>query len=258
MTPTESVVLCEGVHDRAFWKGWLEHLGCRDARPRLPTGGIGKAVDPFGKPVEQGQFAFVSPSGAFVRVRPCNGDKGVLSELKKRLEGRMTNGLLRLVVGLDIDADVAEVGAEAERIARIREGIEKRVTDADPCAIFMEEGDFALDGRATLVSMVLWSSDDRPTSELPASHTLERLVCSALRASYPERATAVATWLASRPSPPAASPKEHAWSHMAGWYARHNCDDFYQDVWRDPAVASALKDRLRSSGAWRIAESLAK
>jgi hypothetical protein len=87
--------------------------------------------------------------------------------------------------------------------------------------------------------------------------TLEGLVCAAFRAAYPDRARAVAAWLASRPHPPEVSPKEHAWSHMAGWYATGNCDDFYQGVWRDPAVATQLEARLRASGAWRIAEALA-
>lgn len=255
--PIESVVLCEGIHDRAFWKGWLSHLRCRDARPGLPGGAFGKARDPFGKPVEQGQFAFLSASDAFVRVRPCNGDKGVLAELKKRLAYRTTETVRRLVVGLDVDADIADPATIAERIARIREGVEKRVRHADPSATFTSDGDLSLDGGATLVSIVLWSTEDPATPELPARQTLERLVCSALRAAYPTRATAVATWLAERPEAPPSSPKEHAWSHMAGWYADKNCDDFYQAVWRDEAVAQELRARLDRSGAWRIATALA-
>jgi len=34
---SESVILCEGYHDRAFWAGWLLHLGCTD--PGLPSAG---------------------------------------------------------------------------------------------------------------------------------------------------------------------------------------------------------------------------
>jgi hypothetical protein len=252
-TPAESVVLCEGVHDRAFWKGWLSHLRCRDARPDLPAGGFGKARDPFGKIVEQGQFAFLSPAGSFVRVRPCNGDKGVLAELKKRLAYRTTEAVPRLVVGLDVDADVAS----PEVLGRIRDSIERRVRQADPAATTTGDGDFSIDGGATLVSVVLWCADDIGGLELPAHQTLERLVCSALRAAYPERAAAVAAWLATRPAPPPSTPKEHAWSHMAGWYADKNCDDFYQAVWRDDAVAHQLRARLEASGAWRIASALA-
>lgn len=253
----ESVILCEGVHDRAFWKGWLSHLGCQDARPELPTGGFGKARDPFGRFVEQGQFAFLSTSGAFVRLRPCNGDKGVLAELKKRLAFRTTEALPRLVVGLDVDAAGADAAVIAERVGRIRESIEKRVRQADPAAISTSEGDLSVDGGATLVSLVLWSTEDADTPELPWQQTLERLVCSALRAAYPERAAAVAAWLASRPAPPASTPKEHAWSFMAGWYADKNCDEFYQAVWRDEAIVRALRARLVPTGAWRIAAALA-
>jgi len=251
--PAESVVLCEGVHDRAFWKGWLSHLGCRDARPDLPAGGLGKARDPFGKAVEQGQFAFLSPTDAFVRVRPCNGDKGVLAELKKRLAYRTTEALPRLVVGLDVDADLAS----PEVIGRIRGSVEKRVRQADPAATTASDGDFSVDGGATLVSVVLWSAADSETPELPARQTLERLVCAALRAAYPERAAAVAAWLSARPAPPPSTPKEHAWSHMAGWYADKSCDEFYQAVWRDDAVARQLRARLEASGAWRVAAALA-
>ena len=254
--PVESIVLCEGVHDRAFWKGWLEHLGCQDARPKLPTGGYGKALDPFGKDVAQGHFALRTASDAFVRIRPCNGDKGVLAELKKRLAERTTNGLRRLVVGLDLDNDVADSAADAERTARLREGIEKRIRLADPTATSTGDGDFSLDGGDTIVSLVLWSAADAHTPELPRKQTLERLVCAAFRSAHPDRAAAVAAWLASRPAPPAASPKEHAWSHMAGWYADKNCDDFYQHVWREDAVVRELKARLELSGAWQIASAL--
>ncbi|MDT7815668.1 MAG: hypothetical protein QOJ42_5584 [Acidobacteriaceae bacterium] len=34
---SESVILCEGYHDRAFWDGWLRYLGCSD--PGVPPPG---------------------------------------------------------------------------------------------------------------------------------------------------------------------------------------------------------------------------
>jgi hypothetical protein len=44
----ESVILCEGFHDRAFWAGLLERkLQCTDARPKLANGNLGTAMDPF-------------------------------------------------------------------------------------------------------------------------------------------------------------------------------------------------------------------
>jgi hypothetical protein len=44
---------------------------------------------------------------------------------------------------------------------------------------------------------------------------------------------------------------------MAGWYAQFGCEAFYSNLWKDPHLASELESRLRSSGAWQIAETLA-
>ncbi|WP_437992273.1 hypothetical protein [Sorangium sp. So ce145] len=253
----ESVVLCEGYHDRAFWAGWLvERLGWTDARPRRENGTYDIARDPFGKPVTRGDFAYRTPLGRFLRVRPCHGDSQVLAVMKTRLRERTTNGLRRLAVNLDVDTDAAETNGAPQREAALRDAVERIVAQEDPRWSRTPDGDLCLDGGATLVSLVLWSASDPPTPELPPQQTLERLVCAALRAAYPDRAAAVGVWLASRRDPPPATPKEHAWSHMAGWYAAHNCDDFFQAVWRTPAVAAELEARLRASGALRAAAAL--
>jgi hypothetical protein len=42
---SESVILCEGYHDRAFWKGWLTHLRCSD--PGEPPPGSSRRRDIF-------------------------------------------------------------------------------------------------------------------------------------------------------------------------------------------------------------------
>jgi hypothetical protein len=246
----ESVVLCEGFHDRAFWKGWLKHLGCIDLPGRAPF------FDPFGKPVPPGHFAFRSASGAFVRLQSCGGDKGVLARLEDRLTERVTNALHRLVVNLDTDAD--DAAGALVRSTGLRAAVESRVAKADPAWSTTADGDLALDGGSTLVSTIFWCADDPLTAELPAKQTLERLVCAALRTTYPARGASVASWLAARSAPPPESPKEHAWSHMAGWYANNGCDDFYQAVWRDPPVAAQLEARLRAGGAWRAVEALVR
>src|SRR5262249_972525 len=107
------------------------------------------------------------------------------------------------------------------------------------------------------ISIIFWRAEDPAADHLPGQQTLERLVCAALCEAYPDRAAAVATWLASRPLAPPAGPKEHAWSHMAGWDGEHNCDDFYQAVWRDARVVAQLERRLRASGSYRVVEALA-
>lgn len=38
---SESVIYCEGYHDRAFWMGWLGHLGCVDPAHLIPGGQAG-------------------------------------------------------------------------------------------------------------------------------------------------------------------------------------------------------------------------
>jgi len=252
--PEESVVLCEGFHDRAFWKGWLLHLRCEDARPRRDSG-YGIAVDPFGRKVTNGHFAFRSPAGAFIRVRPCVGDQEVLKQTEIRLEERKTQALRRLVINLDTDDDDGGVEPHA---TSLRQAIESRVAATDPAMIRLAGGDLSIDSGSTLISIVLWRTDEPRVEHLPGQQTLERLVCAALCGAYPDRATAVAAWLTSRPSAPLAGPKEHAWSHMAGWYGEHGCDDFYQSVWRDPAVAAQLEQRLRASGGYRVAEELVR
>jgi hypothetical protein len=140
----------------------------------------------------------------------------------------------------------------------LHQGIESRVAAADSAWNRLPDGDLSIDGGATLISTVFWSADDHAASHLPGKQTLESLVCAALCAAYPDRAVAVATWLSSRPAAPPAGPKEYAWSHMAGWYGSSGCDEFYQAVWRDPAVTAELEGRLRRSGSFRVVETLAR
>lgn len=255
----ESVVLCEGYHDRSFWTGWLERLGCRDARRRA-DGTLGPPPrDPFGVPVTQGHFAFITPAGSFLRVQPCGGDQKVLRALTNRLTERTTKPLRHLIVNLDDDSvDPPGVEHMLSHDNEILQAVANRVREVTHGRIAASSTatELHIEGERTIVSTIIWSSHDPQTPELPTKQTLERLVCSAIRAAYPERAAAVSAWLRGRPSPPSATPKEHAWSHMAGWFATHNCDDFYQALWRDDAIAQALVERLTSSGAQQIATAL--
>jgi hypothetical protein len=77
-------------------------------------------------------------------------------------------------------------------------------------------------------------------------------------AAYPDRQAAVQPWLDSRTNPPDESPKDYAWSYMAGWYADAGCERFYSSLWEDAAVVTELKSRLCKIGAWRIAATLAE
>jgi len=248
---SESVVLCEGYLDRAFWAGWLRRLGCT-----IPEKVGGSVRDELGRPVHRGQHLYSSKTGQGVRVVPCGGKPEVLREARQRLGQRnMKPRLTHLIINVDPDVDVDEptaaTGLRPQDVLAI-------AREFDPQATPTADGDTALDGGATLLSLVRWETDDHHFAGVPTRQTLERLVCTALVVAYPDRGPAVDAWLKSRPAPPPATPKESAWSHMSGWYAEHGCDAFYTLVWEDAAVAEELESRLRQAGAWRIAEALAE
>jgi hypothetical protein len=253
---SESVILCEGYHDRAFWSGWLAWLGCTD--PGIQAGKTGRVpvVDPWGVEVKgRGQHAFLSPGGKFIRVIPCNGKSNVRRQARERLADRMDKNLERLVINVDSDAAVAP--GEEPDAALTTASLETLLREFGQPAV-TADGDFAIDDGATLASLVAWRTPDDAMSSLPDRQTLERVACAAIVAVHPGRGGAVDQWLASRPDAPGAGPKEFAWSYMAGWYAERGCEGFYRAVWEDPAVAAELEGRLRKAGAWRVAEALAQ
>ncbi len=254
---SESVVYCEGYHDRAFWSGWLRHLGCTD--PGAPPPGSNRrsvVLDPWNDKVEAGQYAYRSPGGQFLRVVPCGGKQHLLPTARDRLNKRKRKRLVRLV--LCVDPDVSAAGGAGVATGLRRHNVEQHVRQhIDPTARVNPDGEIEVDGGATRVALVRWEVTAPPHPGLPDQEALERLVCSAIIAAYPARAKAVGDWLASRPLPPATDPKEHAWSYMAGWYAEHGCESFYSNLWNDPMIVAQLQSRLQASGAWQIVTALA-
>jgi hypothetical protein len=254
---SESIVLCEGFHDRAFWAGWLTHLGCSDEGYRPGTSGYPQR-DPWGDPVRGGgQFAYRSRSGAFIRVRPCGGRTKILTDAEVRLRDRALRPVSRLVVTVDPDTSVSAAGpATGLRAQDVERFIQANI---DPAAVRGAAGEVAIDGGAAVICLVRWEVNEPPNPAVPDTQTLERLTCCALAAAFPARGQNVGSWLASRSSPPLTpDPKEHAWSYMAGWYAEHGCDFFYRHLWSDLLVARELETRLRATGAWQVAEALAQ
>src|SRR5258708_3800323 len=128
---SESVILCEGFHDRAFWDGWLTVLGCNSDGFKPGTPGY-PALDPWGDPVRQGQFAYRSKSGRFVRVRPCNGKSNVLQEARIRLTRRTTRQLLRLVINVDVDTSTAGMAPGSTGLRQ--QDVFRQVQQIDPSA----------------------------------------------------------------------------------------------------------------------------
>jgi len=242
----EAVILCEGFLDRSFWAGWLEHLGCPAPVPGTAV------VDPAGRQVTKGHYGYYAGT-RFVRVVPCHSRQNILPEARRRLAEREIDPLSRLVVCIDADTDAEQTTpATGLRV----EDLEREIKQLAPDARRNTEGDIELDAGAVRVSLVRWECNDRLGKGIPARQTLERLVCAALVAAYPERAPAVQAWLDGRPNPPARNPKEHAWSYMAGWYADHGCEDFFREVWRDERVVPQLESCLKASGAWRVGAAL--
>lgn len=253
---SESFILCEGYHDRAFWKGWLLHFGCSD--PGLPTVPGAPRItvrDPWKDPVRGGQYAYHSKSGRFIRVVPSHGKGNILPAAKARLIERIRKPLLHLVINIDSDLGVGQTSSTALGLRR-KDVLHFVQTNFDSMAALNAAGDVELDSGATKVALLRWEANDPVAAGLPNQQTLERLVCCALVAAYPARAKAVQDWLDTRPLPPAAGPKDHAWSYMAGWYAEHGCDDFYANLWKDPPIVAELEARLRAAGAWQVVEAV--
>ena len=96
-SPIESVIFCEGYHDRAFWSGWLKSLGCR-----VP-GNPGSVSDPWGRLVQGGQFAFLTAKNQFLRIVPCKGKTNIPDAFKIRLLGRNTHPVRQIVLCVDRD-----------------------------------------------------------------------------------------------------------------------------------------------------------
>lgn len=256
MSKSESVILCEGYHDRAFWTGMLLKQGCVDPGQPLPNQSRRKfVVDPWGKEVKSGQYGFQSKTGVFIRVIPCGGKHNILRFLKIRLAERATKPLHYLVVSADADLDLSSGLTKPKGPSD--EAVERILREHDSNATKTSEGIWQLDGGRSNLMIVRWQVDDRSKEGLPAKQTLERLVCAALAEVYPSRAPAVQNWLDSRSEAPAMGPKEYAWSYMAGWYADGGCEYFYRRIWDEPRVVQALESRLTHCGAWQVAKRIA-
>lgn len=254
--PTESYILCEGYHDRAFWTGILTHLGCTDPGAR-PGGTRIPVLDPWGLGVRgSGEHAFQSRSDRFVRIVPAGGKANINKFLRNRLDLHSQKPLRYLVV--NVDSDINADGTPAQSAELTRAGVETLIRSIDPSAASAESGGIHINRGSATVFVARWHTDDPPTSGVPNQNTLERIICAAVVGAHPDRADPVHKWLESRPDAPSAGPKEHAWSYLAGWYADSGSyEAFCQRIWQSPEIVAQLKPRLEAAGIWRVAETLA-
>lgn len=231
---SQSVVLCEGFDDRAFWKGWLLHLGCRSAETAA------ERRDEWGREVSKGRYLFYSPSADRILIEPCEGRPNLKKAADMWLKELAIRPIPKLVLNIDSDVDVE--GAGPAVVGREPDSLRDLIGRTNPNGVDLLP--------------VVWECADPNAPGIPRQQTLERLVSAAIAAAYPRRGESVARWLADPPAGDTESPKAHSLSYAAKWYASHGTEDFYAHVWRVPEVAAELELRLRASGAWARAETL--
>jgi hypothetical protein len=248
MSSAWSVVICEGFHDRDFWRGLLLHLGVTDpGAPTAPSSERRRVDSPDGKPVARGRYGFRTATNGFIEIAPARGK----SKLRPALAGTLKRpGVNQIVVGFEDDSLAPKTTAAARC-----ENLLLTVKELDPAATI--DGDRIRFADRT-VCPVLWHADVTDLPGVPPLQQLERLACCAVVRAYAERGSAVKAWLASRENPPKDSPKAFVWSHMAGWFPERGCDNFYSALWDDAKIAANLKSLLESAGVWKIAEELAR
>lgn len=235
-------ILCEGYHDRAFWYGLLEKLGCKFAKEHsLP-----------GHRKSPGEYVGVTPDGGVVSIVPVDGVPNLLPAVETRLLQREVRPIQHLIVNRDADTQAGEEGGmQSTALLRLAERL-------NIAARLTAEGDVILEEGAMRLSLVRWEADGETQEGIPNQQTLERMVSLAIHRAYPERSAEVSAWLRSRTGPPTYDLKEIAWSYMAGWFADSGCEDFYRALWREKRISAELEQILRDNGTWRVAESLAQ
>lgn len=150
------VVYCEGFHDRAFLAGLLEnYLGLA---PQLK--------DKSGRPIAQGRFGYMSPTGELIMIIPCKGKEKIVPAAKARLDSLPTEPLDMIVLCSDDDlsaslADCRSRSADRQRsLEQHRDGLRQKNPD----------GNFTV-----AIESLTWACDS-PLAHAPESQCLERLV----------------------------------------------------------------------------------
>lgn len=266
---SETLILCEGYQDRAFWAGCLLFAfhahdvskAAFDDSNRGEDSNLAarkkRLFDPWDKPVEGGAYAFISPAEKYIRVNPCHGCARILPALRSRLKLAEQRPLRSVIVSVDEDTLDGGVGHPPITMQGISDSLAKD---------FPEFGGPPEDGISILpsinanigpIALVHLKSAERGKSGLPAKACLEQLVCSAVAEVYPDRLPTITTWLTSRKDPPAEAQqeKEIALSLVAGWHAHQGVEGFYRAIWADRPIRDALIAELQHFGQWKVIQS---
>ncbi len=244
MTASQRVVICEGYHDRAFWKGWLKRRGCT---PR--------DTDPWGQRVKGGQHGWHTPSGAFVRVLPARGDlRQVLRFVRLYLRNAPTEPVPLMIISTDADARPL-----AERRVDVLRNIKALVQPLALGEISADSGDLIL-GETRMVPLIWPCTLVEPAPGIPDCATLEQLVCGVLTRREETRGRQIRDFLKTAGEGagwqrPADVGKSHAWAWMAHRQPVDECERFFEAPWEDDDLAADLEDAMGDDAA-RVIELL--
>ncbi len=254
MNAGQIFILCEGLHDRAFWKGVLSFLGCTSlSGPALPL-----PVDPSGFSVRGGQNAFQGRQGGFIRVVLAHGRRGLLEGAKVLLKGRAGSKRLRCLI-LNSDAEENADGTPSGHGELQFKTLLQLARTFDPQARRAAEHVISLDANTRRIIAFPWRSTAPPTPGVPHQQSLERLICGALAAVHKDRPAHLEAWLKSWPAPAPPHPREHAFSHLTRWFVEHDrYEAFCESLWNDPQIAAELRDQLERQGVWTLIEEIAE
>lgn len=261
MSENRTCILCEGLHDRSFWGGWLKvPLGCTKAD-------LG-SNEKFRTSKAGGQHIFQSLQKNLICVKPCFGVNRIIEEAKYLIGGDLEQTLSFVLINYDPDSNSSESTESGKRLEDIKFDLERdfqtrkilKTVKIDANNEWLEVSDTPDSSVYTRVGIVRWEVlNEQPKPGLPEKQCLERLVCAAILKAYPERGQLVHDWLLSIPIDGGVAteeniiPKAYSWSQMSGWFPKNGCDDFFQAIWRVPKIATQLEAILSSNGSWRLA-----
>src|SRR5260370_11226875 len=180
--PSESYVLSDGYHDRAFWCGQLLHLGCIDPGAR-PNGQRREVLDHFGLAVRGGHFAFHSRSKAFIRIVPAGGKANIPAILRTRLKESEIKRVQRLVVNVDADEHADGTPPAGQNLTL--QQLEALAREFDDHATTNTDGDIEIYSGETKITLVRWRAPDPAIQGVPHQQSLAPLIFAALAAVHP-------------------------------------------------------------------------
>jgi len=226
-------ILCEGYHDRAFWKGILTSSRIEERRDH-PRDGVR---------ITGGQYGYCLANEISVIVSPCHGKTNLPSSLRTRLKTLSTKPLDHLIVNMDTDTVMYDPKP-------CHDLIRNEMNKADNLQIDHE----LLIVEGCRLHPVVWGDKGPECEGIPRQQTLERMACSAMLEAYPERGAVVSSFLTAEPTSPVIGPKHHAWSYMAKWSADRGCEDFYSALWEDEQIKNALIEIMTGNETWSTLE----